>query len=862
MRVPERISQAASSRIDSARDRIENTRSQIANGTSLKAETDPDRAVERVQVIAGVNAATAARIVNYENPAALGLTGESLRKAEAIQGNTADYIGVAWLEAGRIASNAVARIIFRDGRALGTGFLVSERLLLTNNHVITSRDLATGLLVEFRYEIRLGATAPAPIRFELDPTTFFETDEKDDLDFTLIALGRQLTLGANLTDFGCCPISASSAKHSIGEPVTIVQHPDGDYKQVVLRENRIVNRGGTVLHYIADTEGGSSGSPVFNDAWQVVALHHWGSPHREVAADGRTLQTNVNEGIRISAIVTELQTRSARLNASQQQLLQQAFNTPPLQDFGTRQVQMPNDLGLQSILPNPPIDTLSIVVAASTADERGGGAPASRIDTRYENRRGYNERFLGNFLVPMPQLNAGQRSGAARVRGIGDSSNPYELKYQHFSVVLNASRRMAFFSICNIDGAKRIRVDRDSGKAKSGPEATENWAIDPRVPEQSQLSDAFYSRLRRTLRGADFFARGHLTRREDPNWGRAEAAERANDDTFHHTNACPQVQTAFNGSQRAWQGIEDYVLNAADESNLKVTVITGPVFGEDDPVYEDAEFGSIALPRQFWKVVVRVEDGKPLVIAILADQSEAMDLLFSARREAREAIWDWPARLSRDYISTVATIERLTGLDFGNLVDYDIYAQDAAAGRLLVASPETLFPRHVSKDGRGFGKYGSIADFLDAWEQRERQATVTDAEAAAQKKTPSKPQPRQRKVVEIEAKVARVFADDLSGAKHQQFTIVPTKWIAGDAAKTEVETAKKTGQEVRVAVRFGDSRGLVDRIRGIRQDVALKLQGEWISTRDAVDVGGEDIPVLHFTHDPIGWICIADDCFS
>jgi endonuclease G, mitochondrial len=293
MQIPDRITQAASNRIASARTQIQTAQEYIANGTSLRAETNPDRAVERVQVVAKVNATTAAKIVAYENPAALGLTGESLRKAEAIQGSTADYIGVAWLEAGRIASNAVARIIFRDGRALGTGFLVSERLLLTNNHVITSRDLATGLLVEFRYELRLGETAPAPIRFELDPNAFFETDERDDLDFTLIALGRQLTPGANLADFGCCPISASSAKHSVGEPVTIVQHPDGDYKQVVLRENRIVHRGGTVLHYIADTEGGSSGSPVFNDAWQVVALHHWGSPHRERVANGQPLQTNV-----------------------------------------------------------------------------------------------------------------------------------------------------------------------------------------------------------------------------------------------------------------------------------------------------------------------------------------------------------------------------------------------------------------------------------------------------------------------------------------------------------------------------------------------------------------------------------------
>lgn len=859
MQIPDRINQAASKRIELAQSQIENAKKHIADGNSLKAEANHDRAVQRVKVVAKVNSATAARIVDYENPADLGLTGESLHKAEAIQGKTADYVGVAWLEAGRIASNAVARIIFRDGRPQGTGFLVSDRLLLTNNHVIENKDRATGLIVEFRYEIRLGETAPAPIRFELDPKTFFETDDRDDLDFTLIALGRQLTLGANLTDFGCCPISASSAKHSVGEPVTVVQHPDGDYKQVVLRENRIVHRGDNVLHYIADTEPGASGSPVFNDAWQVVALHHWGSPYREQSANGQMLRTDVNEGIRISAIVTELQTRLARMNTNEQQLLQEAFKAPPIQDFGTRVVQISHTAGPQSIMPNPPFAILSNVADSERAEERAGGAPASRIDPMYANRRGYNESFLGDFLVPMPQLNASQTSKAARVRGIGSSDNPYELKYQHFSVVQNAERRMAFFSICNIDGSKRISVDRGSGRATSGPEATENWAIDPRVPEESQLDDAFYRRLRNALRGGDFFARGHLTRREDPNWGRAETAERANNDTFHHPNACPQVQTAFNGSQRAWQGIENYVLNAADDSNLRVTVITGPVFDDDDPTYDDEEFGTIALPRQFWKIVVRVENGKPLVIAILADQSEAMDSLFASRRDAREAIWDWPARLSRDYISTVTEIERLTELDFGNLAEYDIYAEDASENRLLVTSPEMFFTRRLSTAGHGFGRYPSIGEFLDSWERRPIDIAE---ESAAEKRTSPKPQPRKRKLVEIEARVTRVFADDLSGAKHQQFTIVPTKWISGPEAKAEVEKIKTNNGEVRVAVRFGDSRGLADRIPHIRQNVELKLKGEWISARDAFDVAGEDIPVLHFTHDPIGWICTPDDCFS
>lgn len=882
IKVPDRIAQAALNRIAIAQPTIQNVSDCIHNGMPLQAEPDRNRAVQRVAAIARVSSETASRIVNNEEPAALGLTGESLRKAEAIQGKTVDYVGVAWLEAGRIASHSVARIIFRSGQPQGTGFLVSDRLLLTNNHVIPDKASALEMLVEFRYELGLNQRPPVPIRFELDPDAFFETDQTNDLDFTLIALGRPINSDVSSSEFGCCPLSSSSAKHTVGEPVNIVQHPDGDYKQVVVRENRIVHRGNTVLHYVADTEPGASGSPVFNDEWQVIALHHWGVPYRERSRDGQRLRTDVNEGIRVSAIVRELQKRQSSMTTMRRQLLADALKAPAPGEFGTRRIGLaPSDVSqplLSTFTENNASNytrndgaTLAVFEESS---ERGGGAPANRIDRNYSNRRGYSERFLSGLQVPMPQLNATQRSQAARVSGVGEIANPFELKYQHFSVVLNASRRMAFFSICNIDGAKRFRVDRDTGRAVSGPEATETWALDPRVPEEAQLSDAFYARLRRALRAPDndFFARGHLTRREDPNWGTTNSAERANDDTFHHTNACPQVQNAFNGSQKAWQGIENFILDSTDDANLRVTVITGPVFSNEDPEYEDEEFGSIAIPQKFWKVVARVESGKPIVFAVLADQSEATDALFRARQESREATFDWPKKLSKEYISTVKTIEELTELDFGDLGNHDIFAEgrpeNFSAGQ-QIKSPEILFPKSFINVSEGFGRYPSINSFLISWEQAQAELAESpeeeissEAEGAERRRPRQRPpQPRKRKVVELEAKVVRVFADDLSGAKHQQFTIIPTKWLSGDA-KTEVESAKKNFTEVRVAVRFGDSRGISDRIPGIRTNVELEIKGEWISAKDAFDVGGEDIPVLHFTHDPLGFICTPSDCFS
>lgn len=863
MRVPERIAAAAQKRIAAADTDINRSVEAIQSGFPLRAEPVEMRKVERVATVARVDLNTAKLIADEHDPVTLGLEGESLSKAEAIQGKTVDYLGVAWLDAARLATGSVARIVFHDGRPDGSGFLISDCLLMTNNHVIPDRAAAAGMLAEFRYELELGKRTASPVRFALDPDKFFETDERDDLDFTIVALGKCLGGGTTEGEFGKCPISESGAKHSVGEPVNIVEHPDGDYKQVVVRDNRIVHRGDTVLHYLTDTEPGSSGSPVFNDQWQVVALHHWGGPHREVSANGKPLAQAINEGIRVSCIVKELQSRAPKMSAGQRAMLQEAMNAPPPSDFGARIVAI--DGGPGPLPVSAPVTVpRETEVRPSGAREASGGAPANRIDRHYSNRRGYNPRFLRNFPLPAPQLNGSQRASAARVRGVGESANPFELKYEHFSVVVNAERRMAFYSVCNIDGSKRIRVDRKTGQAVTGPEAVEAWATDPRIPEEAQLSDEFYERLRRDLRVSnDYFARGHLTRREDPDWGSATAAEKANDDTYHHTNACPQVNTAFNASKKAWQGVENFILNSADDENLKATVITGPVFRDDDPVYEDEEFGPIRVPRRFWKIVAYVEDGDPKVFAILADQGEMLDKLIASRGEAREAAFEWPRALSKDYQSTVEEIAELTGLDFGDLANHDVFAGGGESlEKRVIHSAEALFPDRRTEGG--FGAFPSIGGFLERWEESRRsEAGVAEEAARPRPDRPPAPAPRARRVVEVGAEVARIFGDDLSGAKHQQFSVKLEDLIEIDErVKEDVQATLDRGFEVRLAVRFGDGRGLPDRIPGIRSGVNLRIKGEWIPADEAFAVGGERTAVLHFTHDPLGFICTPVKCFN
>jgi endonuclease G len=113
------------------------------------------------------------------------------------------------------------------------------------------------------------------------------------LDYALVAMGQKIGGPADLADLVYCPLSNSPDRHRIGMNTNIVHHPDGRPKQVSIRNNYLLARGqaGKTLWYSTDTETGSSGAPVFNDDWDLVALHHYGHPFAEIQPDeGQTVQ--------------------------------------------------------------------------------------------------------------------------------------------------------------------------------------------------------------------------------------------------------------------------------------------------------------------------------------------------------------------------------------------------------------------------------------------------------------------------------------------------------------------------------------------------------------------------------------------
>jgi phosphatidylserine/phosphatidylglycerophosphate/cardiolipin synthase-like enzyme/V8-like Glu-specific endopeptidase len=242
-----------------------------------------------------------------------------------------------FLPLGAERTKAVGRIVTKTGVGVGTGFLVSPRLLMTNNHVIESERIAGLSCVEFDYVLRFDGSIGDTQLFNLLPAEFFLTSESLDgrnLDYTIVAVEAVNTHGHELGARGFIPLSAAAGGLVVKELANIIQHPGGDVQQVALRDNEVVKSLDDFIHYEAGTMPGSSGSPVFNDQWRLAALHHSGIPDevspgvyrlrdggewdtrlplshaRQLQMSGRVNWIS-NEGILIGSIVADARARLA-----------------------------------------------------------------------------------------------------------------------------------------------------------------------------------------------------------------------------------------------------------------------------------------------------------------------------------------------------------------------------------------------------------------------------------------------------------------------------------------------------------------------------------------------------------------------
>lgn len=619
---------------------------------------------------------------------------------ESIQGDTTDFQPVAFLSEGFRISRAVA-LVNVDGPKhwAGTGFMISPSLFITNHHVIENLEQANVASLVFDYEYDDNGRRLAPTRFTLAPEICYLTVAEDDLDFTIVAVGGSIEGGASLADFGYCPLSDRDNKHALGMPVNIIQHPEALPKCIAIRNNLLAARIGRVLHYETDSEVGSSGSPVFNDAWDVIALHHWGEPFLErKGEEGQALPTHVNEGIRISKIIERIRAVLPDQIQSAQRLLQEALVLTPAEPLEDKRPVIHH--GGTIISPSASVESYSnpfqekpmanssdtsnlvrLVVPLEITISLGqpGRFPSiisspsqvvkaekAFLDDNYGNRHGYDPEFISGYTIPMPEIAEGAGDIVAPLLGRGSKAIVGELLYEHFSLKLHRSRRMAIFTATNIDGTAYLAIDRDTGLPSANKEeGGERWFEDPRIDSRYFINQDFYSAW------SNYFDRGHLTRRTDPTWGDEKEAVRANADTFHFTNCTPQ-HFRFNQSTKYWQGVERYVLEkGALGHQKKLCVFQGPVLNDE---YADAD--QIQVPLKFWKIVVWEGKEGLKAAGFLVSQEKLLD---EPRRQVGRPN-DQTVIDVDQFRAPIVGIEKLTQLDFGDLRDHDTYKKPGAIG--------------------------------------------------------------------------------------------------------------------------------------------------------------------------------------
>lgn len=600
---------------------------------------------------------------------------------ERIIGNN-DLMSINFLQIGYIVSKSVCRIHVRDingkNEGYGTGFLISENVLMTNNHVLEDSDFAVNSMAEFNYQYNLSGEPSETFLFSFIPSEFFYTNKE--LDFTIVAI-ESLSKSKNkkIQEYGYLKLFQDPNKILISEYVSIIQHPGGGYKQIAIRENQVITKNDKFITYSTDTAQGSSGSPVLNDQWQLVALHHSGVPRKDdngnyLCKDGSVFQQGMdeslidwvsNEGVRVSEIVNDISLHVGSnkytdviltLPAYLEEVVNLRSTDLPTSDKNTASNNLKSKSMNEKITITVPLE---ISVGIGTISQLGNimqpddaiipkkgenDVPFFLIekakDQKYSGRNGYDADFIktNNFNIEINDLLKGQIKQLAPILN-PTNSNQYFLHYFNFSVAINKHRKLCVMTAVNIDGNRLNPINRENTK----------WILDPRMDEKYQTGPKVYA--------DNDLDRGHMVRRLDPVWG--SNAEAANDDTFHFSNSTPQHK---NLNQKTWLSLENYILDNAGKENLKVSVFTGPVFSQEDIPYR----GTL-LPLQFWKVAALIkEDGTPSVTGYMLHQPDEIDAFRTA-----EGIHEDGFGQFKTYQVPLQKIANLTEIPFDRFNQYD-----------------------------------------------------------------------------------------------------------------------------------------------------------------------------------------------
>lgn len=633
-----------------------------------------------------------------------------------------DSVSVAFLSRAQRRARAVGRIgAPRSAGGIvpeGTGFLVGPGVLMTNAHVLPDAATAAKRAVELDYEEDDDGNARLVQRFALDPESLFLVSK--DLDVAVVGVAPRSAKGVELAGYGAIPVRDRSDSLADGVGVVVIQHPRGEMKRIALRENEVDYLDDTWVHYQADTDPGSSGSPVLDMELELVALHHSGVPRVDASDqiltrdgavwdgdDTRRVDWIANEGVRVERICAWLQTQRDTLADDWRARVDAVLaGTAPLPKSApvrpaARPISLPQSLiapvegaatelrrarpasepraastgggpEMRWVIPLEvtvrvlPTQVAELVSVAQPARVDAASAPeeALRFDDDYAEREGYDPAWIEGYELPLPTLSDALMAAVSR-DSTRDDEDRHVLRYHHYSVVHHRLRRMAI-----VVAANTTRDPALKGTKTRKALGADRWVLDPRIPASEQITE-------RELYVGTPFDLGHLFMREDGYWGDDEdLAEFANADTFHYTNCTPQHERFNRSSLKGdWGRLEAHIAKELKSESLAMSLFAGPVLADDDP-----EFRGVQIPRRFWKVLATLDDeGELAAFAFVLSQEE---LLRDMRVEA------FSPGSFREFQVPITEVEAMTGLRFSDAL------RDADRGPEREEELEAFRPLH------------------------------------------------------------------------------------------------------------------------------------------------------------------------
>jgi len=220
-------------------------------------------------------------------------------------------VTLLWYKMGLDRAQVVAKVLNPVGDGFGTGFLIrggdlvpalgDEVFFLTNAHVVSSDP-----------DVRAtyGSLDPdeATVLFENSETAgnqhfrvkkLLWTSPPEVLDASL------LRLDPPVPSLQTYPLAKNLPLADGVQKVYVIGHPGGRSLSISLNDNLLLDWDDRLVHYRAPTEGGSSGSPVFNQSWQLIGLHHAGGMSMP-RLNGKEGTYPANEGIWIQRLIKAL----------------------------------------------------------------------------------------------------------------------------------------------------------------------------------------------------------------------------------------------------------------------------------------------------------------------------------------------------------------------------------------------------------------------------------------------------------------------------------------------------------------------------------------------------------------------------